>query len=122
MKELNFRILDRLFTLRLATSKGLVAISCYDTAQYNEDGTLYSATHHRVTYRVTFNGKTLWKPGDTYAGIAPGHSIDGKHAKAHAIAMFEAPWDENLTEEQREFISAVGDELSMIREERYRDV
>jgi len=118
--KLSYRILDRLFTLRLATSKGLVTISCYDTEQFDKDGKRYvGAPHHRVTYRVTLNGKVVWKLGATYAAIAPHQSIDGKHAKSHAIAMFDSAWDEDLTDEQREFISSVGEELAMHREERY---
>lgn len=107
------------FTLRVKLSGVTLSIRVYEGP--------FSAPNHTTLFcEGRVNGQELFPRESFYVGV-PGHSaIDGKFAKELVLSLFamkpgdtDAEFFEHYTADQLAFVEAHGEELSIIKEERY---
>ena len=111
---------DYLFGLRVKFHDGTLTVRAYDANRTSGYG------HSYIDIEVKWNGRVLFKRGDTNCGVNAWTSIDGKEARElvlSTLAMKPGDTDpgyfDNYTPEQLEWASSHGEELSMIAEDRY---
>lgn len=82
--------------------------------------------HNYLRLELRFEGRTLWTDGRV--GLPAGTCVDGVEARELALSLFAMkPGDtdreffSDYTEEQLEFVSTYGEEIGLIREDRYCD-
>lgn len=112
---------DRLFSVRFALSTCKVSITAYDR------GHCYLGGRTKIYYQLSVDGRVLF-PGDGsfYGGVGMGHTDDGPESKENAVAFFclkpgdtDADFFADYTPEQLAWVTANGEELSMLKEERW---
>lgn len=144
------KVLDKLFTLVVKLSDGsTVRVNAFDTNQFDETtGKPWSEYgHHRIVWEAKHTyvdpelGKTTWTvfpigdfdgnvcAGDQYVGIPSHESIDGDYAKGAVLSHLalkpgdtDSEFFESYNEDQRDFCSTYGEELTMVCLARYGEV
>ena len=116
-----------LFTLRVSPYKDepMIVIEAFINWQKVK---LYPS-HERVDVQVKQGGKVIFPRGFLYCGIPSHASVDGNYAKEAVlslVAMRLGDTDEDYfkgySPEQLEWAARYGEELGMIREQRYCDM
>jgi hypothetical protein len=118
-----------LFTLHVRLSGGLAIIKAWE-APYSSQ--TYS-THTKLDCELRWHpkgapsgGETIFARGDTYCGIPGHHTLDGSAAKECVLSLFalkpgdtDSDYFEGYSNTQLEWVTAHGEELSMVAEDRY---
>ena len=112
------------FTLR--PWPGLVIDAFYNWERYRPLSTWAAGERVGLDIEVRSNGRTIFRRGQLYVGLAPDMTTDGPEARSlvlSAVAMVPGDTDEeyfeNYTPAQREWAEANEERLSMIRYDRY---
>jgi hypothetical protein len=110
-----------LFTLRFRLSTGPVLIVAWE-------GGRQEPNHTRIDCELRQNGEIVFPRGVTYCGVPAGTVLDGNEAKeavVSTLAMRPGDTDDDYfdpyTPEQREWAETNGEELGILREDRYCD-
>lgn len=121
LEEIAIHIMKKLFTLRCNMSDGLVVIHTYDPGVIDK-------SHTRIDATLIWNGKTIFPVGATWCSIPNGTDLRGITSKELVLSLFEMrPGDtdseyfDSYTPEQLEWAIKHGEELGMIRDQRYCD-
>jgi hypothetical protein len=121
---------DKLFTLRIKTSKGIVSINAFEAPPFDAKGNRTGGPHGhtRIDVEIKLNGKPVFKRGDTYCGVPRGVCVDSFEAKELVMSLAAMkPGDtddeyfQHYTPEQLEFAEALGEEIDMTKHDRYCD-
>lgn len=110
-----------LFTIRFKLSTGWVTMRAWE-------GGREEPNHTRLICEMSQNGKVIFEKGQAWCGI-PGHqSIDGLAAKECVASLFamkpgdtDRDYFEGYTPEQLAWAEQNGEELSMLKSDRYCD-
>ncbi len=112
---------DHLFTLRAKCSAGDVTIHAFDAQR-----TDHQTGHQRIDVVIKQGRKVVFPRGATWCAVNRWTAIDGKEARALVLSLAamkpgdtDADYFADYTPAQLAFAEAFGEELSMVREERY---
>lgn len=112
---------DRLFSVRFKLSTGNVSITAYD---HGDPVGPYG--HHTIHCKLSVNGRELFQPEGFYVGIPAGKCIDTDYAQETAVALFclkpgdtDSDFFKYYTPAQLEWVTANGEELNMLKCERF---
>lgn len=130
---------DRLFGMRVdltgrnARGGAVLAITAYD-GNHTDPQT----GHHRIDVRARMyttgpNGKrrmrTIFKRGETYCAVNRWTSIDGKEARELVLSLLsmkpgdtDSEYFASYKPHQLDFASTYGEEVSMVRYDRFGDI
>lgn len=111
---------DKLFTIRFKLSTGWITMTAWESPEYSSTG------HTRLDCELRQNGKTIFPRGATYCGT-PGHmTIDGDDAKELVASLFamkpgdtDSEYFESYTPDQLEWAEQNGEELDLLKMDRY---
>lgn len=112
---------DRLFSLRFKLSTCKVSITAYDRGQ------TYPGGRTKIFYQLSVDGRVLF-PGDgrSHGGVGMSHTDDGDASKENAVAFFclkpgdtDADFFADYTPEQLAWVTANGEELYMLKCDRF---
>ena len=108
---------DYLFTLRPVRG---VTIHAFDANHVGPMG------HSRIDVVVKVGRKTIFPRGATYCAVASGHTVDGKAARELVLSLVamrpgdtDADYFASYTPEQLDFARTYGEEIDMVRFNRY---
>lgn len=116
--------LSYLFTLRIKLRKDLPLIIIH--AWDGNAPTMNS--HNRIDCELRMGGKIIFPRGETYCGLPRHTCIDGIAARELVLSLFAMkPGDTDdeyfkaYTEEQLDFAKTYGEDLDIVKQERYCD-
>jgi hypothetical protein len=101
-----------------------IRVRCFENpTRYPHSGPCWG-----VDLEVRQGGRTIFARGELWGGVNKSHSIDGKHAREHALAILEtkpgdtdADYFKSYKPEQLAWVAEHGDHVRCERERRYCD-
>jgi len=110
-----------LFELRVSVAGKRLTVRAFESSKQQ-----YISPHTRLDLEARYDGKVLFPLGALYIGVPSHHSIDSDAAKRSALGCFalkpgdtDADFFEDYTREQLAWVSAHGEELSLIVYDRF---
>ncbi len=120
--------MDRLFLLKVRLSshpRDVATIQAWDRPSPPNNST----GHSYIDVEVSHMGQVIFPRGQLYCGVNAYTSTDGEAARALVLSLVamkpgdtDSDYFQDYTNDQIEWATAHGDEISMVRESRYGDL